>query len=342
MRIREICLSLTCCGLLAATAIAQTPEIQEKIQKQLATARLDATIADALKYNPSILAAQAKVREAEIALNSVRNSVMVEVAGQYGVVEKAREVFASTEKLYLAKQKQYRANGSFSILEMMQAEIEFHRAAATLAQLEADLMKLVGRAPGVPAPGTGANTTKSNASTPAPHDANSMAKNLADYLNSANDATRMPDLNSAMLKYWIATSAAPAGMIDKLKRVLEQPVRIEKEFKNVPVGEVLEYLREHGLQGIPMRIAPGNHLMTPIDMITGELPLSAWLQMVQDSVPELRLVVREYGLLVTTVDRVPTDGLMLHDLLRRMPAAESKPKEQPKEKTAETQPSKPK
>jgi len=339
MRIREICLSLTCGGLLAAPVIAQTQEIQEKVQKQLATAKLDATIADALKYNPSILAAQAKIREAEIELNALRNTVMVEVTGAYLVLEKAKQVLAATEEIYAAKRKNL-GHGQFAESELMQAKLELDRSASVVAQQEADLMKAVGRVPGKPAPGSGANANKGNVSAPVAPDANFTARILADYLGSP-DAARMPDLNSAMLNFWAAASGAPASMIDKLKRVLEQPVRIEKEFKNVPVGEVLEYLKDHGLSGIPMRMAPGNHLLTPIDLITAELPLSAWLQMVQDSAPALQFVVREYGLLVTTADRVPPDGLLLREVLRRTRAPESKAKEQVKEKAAESQSAKP-
>ena len=47
--------------------------------------------------------------------------------------------------------------------------------------------------------------------------------------------------------------------------------------------------------------------------MTGELPVGAWLQMFEDSVPDLRMVVREYGILVTTKDRVPQGALTVQD-----------------------------
>jgi hypothetical protein len=62
----------------------------------------------------------------------------------------------------------------------------------------------------------------------------------------------------------------------------------------------------------------------------------------QDSVPDLQLVVREYGLLVTTSERVPTDGILLGDFLRRIKASDVKAEEElRKKKATEPAPGKP-
>jgi hypothetical protein len=289
------------------------------------------------------VAKQAKIREAEIELNATRNNVMVAVTAQYGVVEKAREVFVATQKLYLLKQEQQRQGRAFSTLEMTQAEIEMNRAAAALVQQEAELMKLVGRVPGVPAQGSGGGGR--GGASPDAHPAPGGGPPGG---GLPNEAVRLWDLTERQLYTDLLSqarpaSAPPARMADKLKAALESPVHITKEFKNAPAREVLEFFKDKGLQGIPMRITPNNSLNVPIDLMTGELPLSAWLQAVQDSVPDLRFVVREYGLLVTSSDRVPPDGLLLGDFIRQIKVQETKAVQPKKdEKASESQPTKPK
>jgi hypothetical protein len=355
MRTREFFLSLTCFGLMAATAVGQTQEIQNALQKQHDQARanqtakptfegLEATIADALKYNPRVLAEQRKIRNAEAELNAIRNAVMVEVAAAYEVVNKSKQVLASAEKIHKLKQE-LRAQGQFSELEVVQAEIEVRRAADAVALCEAELMKLVGRVPGLAVPGADASKGASSPTEQGLKD-QVISPNLRWTLDfTGNNSSGTQFVPQAIVPFMNpGSSSVPAGnMADKLRAVLGQPVRVEKEFKDVPARQVLEFLRDQGMKGIPMRMTSSNLLMTQIDLMPGELPLSAWLVAIQDSVTDLRFVVREYGLLVTFTDRVPSDGLLLGDFLRRINVPAPKNADSKKEdKPAEAQPAKPK
>lgn len=67
----------------------------------------------------------------------------VEMLAAEVVLEKARQVRKNTEEIYRAKYDQWKANGSFSNLELKQSEIEWRRAQATEAQQEADYKKQV-------------------------------------------------------------------------------------------------------------------------------------------------------------------------------------------------------
>jgi hypothetical protein len=361
MRIHDLFLSLTCCGMLAATAIAQPPAGQETKPKPPEAAKpsqtsasapesLEATIADALKCNPKIQSALAELREAEIKLNETRNSVMVLVASQYRVLAKAKETFKTAEEIYNGKLEMYRRNKSFSMLELMQEKLQMDKAASSLAECEAELMKTVGRVPGLAALGSGTGVG-SAPGTAVVQD--SLMAQLRSQLNFNTSSLVLPanstivwDNRSALSQFANVALAPPAippnSMMDKLKAALDRPVKIDKELKGVPARQALDYLREHGMDGIPMRVTSGNSFNVPIDLMAGELPLRAWLQAMQDSVPDLQLVVREYGLLVTTSERVPTDGILLGDFLRRIKASDVKAEEElRKKKATEPAPGKP-
>jgi hypothetical protein len=326
MRIREYLLSPICCGLLATMAVGQTPEIQDAKNKQLEAERLEASIADALKYNPKIQTAQAQVREAEIKLNEARNTVIVQVAAAYRVLAKSKEVLKTAEEIYQAaldvERRKINASAPSIVLK---AKSDVDQAAANVAQCEAELMKLVGRVPGLPAQhGTGTAGTVGFTSDGAflpdlrlQYDLTDRLPNPKGTAPSSGTPTKNPQ-QAVPFSYPQSNPSPFSDMADKLTLALVHPLKIEKEFKNVPVHEVLGYIHDHAMKDIPMRFAVSNAIRYQIDLMAGELPLSAWLQAVQDTVPELRFVVREYGLLVTTADRVPNDGLLLGDFVRRI------------------------
>jgi hypothetical protein len=297
---------------------------------------LEAAIADALKSNPSLLAAQAQVREAELKLNATRNSLMVEVTAAHRLVVKAREILKSVQEMHKLKQDLQRKS-NLSFLEIIQSEIELNRAGAALAQAESDLIKLTGRLPGQPlkTTQTGWNDTWPAAIDLAwPSNTNwaVFADGTVRYWNPSTVPAVPGEARSGFFRVSEPAAVTSTSMSDKIKSVLDQPVRIDKPITGMSVRNVLEYLRERGMQNVPMRVVPGaKPLSEPIDLMAAELPIGAWLVAVQDSVPELRFVVREYGLLVTTADRVPSDGVLLGDFLRRAKAQESKPKSEGKE-----------
>src|SRR5579859_4554747 len=110
---------------------------------------LEAMIAAALKHNPDITHAEAKVAEANAALNSARLKVMQSVATAQGSLEGARATLKLTE-LLLEKQKSLSRMGAgvISKLEIDKAELEVQRAKAEVTTLEAQLAILQGKGPG--------------------------------------------------------------------------------------------------------------------------------------------------------------------------------------------------
>src|SRR5207237_8373668 len=98
----------------------------------------------------------------------------------------------------------------------------------------------------------------------------------------------------------------------------DKPVKIKEWKQPLPVDDVIEYLKKKAGVDFPIR-GLRMYKLSPVDLMAGELPLSAWLLAVEDAVPELRFVVREYGLLVTTKDRMPEDAVRLREFLRSTP-----------------------
>src|SRR4051794_8300619 len=116
MRTRELILSLIAGLTLLAGAVAQPkgdekkPDPKPAEQKKPAPAAdsLEGLIADAMKHNPDVQSALAKVREAEANLNKVRSEVMVQLAAQREVVRNAKEMLKSVEELHRVRQETYK------------------------------------------------------------------------------------------------------------------------------------------------------------------------------------------------------------------------------------------
>ena len=347
MRIRSL---LIPCLMLAAPAFGQQPpparpkppdKVGEKPKP--AADSLEAVIADALKNNPDIVAAQAKVREAENNLNKVRAEVMVAVAAQQDIVKQAKETFASAESIINQRRKLYKA-GQLSELEMLAAETEYQRAKSELVKVEADLHKLVGRVPGLAMPGgVGVSdsvwsdratvTEWSNRTINPPATWRSDVPVLFDY-RGKSVYTPIPMAES--LKWDLAGGGKAAGgssMIEKIRAALDKPVKVDKPFHDVPVQDVLAYLRDAAAKDVPFRAligTAGHPQQVPVSLMPGELPLAAWLIAIQDEASDLVFLVREYGILVTTRERAPKDAIPVAEFWRSSKAVKPKDEDKPK------------
>jgi hypothetical protein len=102
------------------------------------------------------------------------------------------------------------------------------------------------------------------------------------------------------------------AIADKIRTALDKPASVQ--FKQVPFGEALKELQKR--YDIPIVIMEGmNPVYTDgvIALQLDQVPLGAVFQALEDLRPELRLVVRDYGILVTYADRVPWGWLLLND-----------------------------
>jgi hypothetical protein len=123
------------------------------------------------------------------------------------------------------------------------------------------------------------------------------------------------------------------SMTEKAMVFLDKPVTFEKPA-DIPLKDVLEFIHDAAKSEVPFRIlaTTGEKRCT---LMTGSLPVGAWLLALEDESPDLRFAVREYGILVTTKDRVPEGATLLRNAwparehsakpVLDKPAAEKKP-----------------
>ena len=112
-------------------------------------------------------------------------------------------------------------------------------------------------------------------------------------------------------------------MADRIRACLNKKVKIEVK-EPLPFSQALNYFFDAAALDVPVRPL-GKIEAEKMDEMTfpkAELQVGAWLQVLQDSAPNVRFVVRDYGILVTTRDRVPDGAMTVEDFWKQ----DNKPK----------------
>jgi hypothetical protein len=315
-------------------------------------------LATALRNNPDIRVAEAKLREAEANLNKARIQVMQTVVSLKNAVDAQKKAVEMAE-LSHKRNMELKSNNVISDAEVQQSEALLAKAKADLAKLEADLAIPLGRLPGKYGTADGSsNTIFQGLST---NDgvwvdwgnANlSVTSNPWIYLGQSTfpgqwtpQAQWQLGLNNTLFNpnqgNWnvtpgqgtrtvinmpadftssVTVKSAPGSIADKIRTALDKPIKVEWK-QPMPLTQVIEFLRSKAETDVPFRILVDTASKEErIDLMNGELPLGAWLQAVEDSIPQLIIVVRDYGVVVTTRGRLPQDAESLRDFWRRAKA----------------------
>jgi hypothetical protein len=328
--------------LLTATAVIAQPPAVEK-GKAPATSQpkapaktdlnsLEALIADALKSHPDLRVAEAKVRDAEAALNQTRFQIIRQVTTAYTAAQEAKSTLKAAELLmdYHTRLREKSAT-TVSELELQKARLEVERARSEVAKHESELNLLVGRAKAQQ--GATVFWELAGREMAFGSDGRWLATGMADGTVQLWDPATGKAISSGATgnaawgdSHYVA-KVPPGTMSERIRAALAKPIRIEGGKQAMPLTEAIEMLQKKGGADIPIRVLPTVPRANTVELMAGELPLSAWLQMIEDSIPELRFVVREYGILATTRDRRPEDAMPLGEFRRR---TEPKPKEEEK------------
>lgn len=270
---------------------------------------LEEMIARAMKDNPDVRVAEAKLREAEAELNRARLQVTKKVLAlhqtrktQQALIESAEVSFKSAEAALKLRTTQFRAGrvpedefeGTKANLE--QAKIKLIDAKAKLADIEAEIPYLMGKQP------TDVVATNLRVSP-----VYSLSLTLDDRKDPEN--TKQP---------------LSASMAEKIRKALNTSVQLKVE--NTPLPDVLEYLGEKTGVSFHVRGGWGSLKNDTMNLQLGEVPLGAALQAIGDSEPSLQFLVRDYGILVVNVDTgtIPPPGAIRVETLWK--AEQTKPK----------------
>jgi hypothetical protein len=331
MRTRTTDLARLTLGLLTAALLAGPPLVHAQPatttnppdKKDQAKAKevgpadkptLEDMLAEALKNNPDIRVADAKLSEAEAELNRTRLQVMQKVATFYATRKAAQAKVVRAEQ-DLVRARKLQASRAVAEEDYRAVEHALIVAKAELDLIEAEMPALLGKPP------QKAVGEKPEQADPAVQHALQYLKRIQG-LPESNTESALRRLLEAYHQEGAAHSV-PGTVADKIRKALDKPIKVD--FRDVPFSRVLEELQD--MTGIVIRnrlavYREGNPKITL--KFPEPLPLRAVLQALQDELPPLtieggsttdvRFVVREYGLLVVPTGNVPPGSVLLHHL----------------------------
>jgi hypothetical protein len=256
-------------------------------------------LAEALKNNPDIKVAEAKLQEAAAILERARLLVTQKIVTHQQALRSQKEQVTAAED-NLKRMITLRDKGAIPMSLVETARTSLVLAKAKLAELEAELPYLLGRQP----------ATKDN-----PRAENQRLRYLL-AITQAQAAWERHAVEQGVR--WLAREVGKgagvrASMADKIRKALDTPVNVN--FDATPLRDALEYF-ENRVGGVSFRIISGeaNLKDQPLDLSLKEkVSLGAAIQGIQDSLPDIRFAVRDYGVLVTSKERLPPDAVLLLD-----------------------------
>ncbi|MFO0965842.1 MAG: hypothetical protein U0793_09705 [Gemmataceae bacterium] len=312
-----------------SNAVAQTPEIQDKIDKALSGKRkeLDELLQQALKLNPDIRLAEAKLREAEAQFNKTRLEVLQKVVTaqqQIRIAEAAlqeatrrldRVRALHTSKAVSAEE----VDTALAVVQRYKAELDLAKAAlpALIGEQPAELrgkdspemirrlyLDLLGRAP-------------------TPEEIKAGSGDLTAAFNRILDGRgrEWKVLHEAVRG---VKEVIDAEQAEKVRKFLATP--FAGDYREIAPKAILDLIAEK-TKGVnidvryPFADDVGSRLF-----LKEAAPMGAVLQWFEDNYP-VRFVLREYGIVVSERGAVPPGALPVLDFWKR---AEKDTKASPK------------
>ena len=236
---------------------------------------LDQLLTQAMDENPGIVAMKAKVAMAEADLRNIRFEVAWKLVVCRNEVEaQQRAVGLARERLALMAEANKRAAATVGLQELQAAKNTLIDAEAKLARARSELQFLIGQSP---------------------------------------SAVFAPSASSSVPTALRAPLQIPHGpTVERIREDLGATTQME--FLDQPLSDVVAYLKD--LHRIEIQIDGGaledaglNSDM-PITLNIKGIRLGAALQLLDDKLRDLKWVVRDYGILVTTPERAQEAGYM--------------------------------
>jgi hypothetical protein len=254
---------------------------------------LEEALAQALKDNPDLKVAAAKLNEAEAQLSRTRLQVVQKVVMQHRAIEQAKAALVLASAQYERVKRLHQVRGA-SREELDQAEQQFGQAKAKLADTEAEMAFLRGK-----------SAAKSSTSK-------QYREAYDNYLRALVGTTYFAPAVGYYRQYgpYPVPHAVKGPVADKWRKALNR--RISLKFTDTTAEEMIRSLRKDN-PDVPIRVIGkfGSLDMETVDL--KDVPFGAALQFIEDVLPSHRIVVREYGLLIAPKDRVPPGAVLLHE-----------------------------
>lgn len=258
--------------------------------------RTEAAIAAALAHDPDVKMAQAKIQLAEAELAKARQAATLKVLSLNARAEQAKsDVRAAEAKLRHVIELARTGIQPETEAGVAREKVEAAKAALAAAETELKLLTGGGAAPHARAA-----------------DPTALAW-FAERLGAGQGLDGLSGIEVEFLR--TARSATVKGPIpDRLRAALDKPVRLPKG--QVRFEGLMDAFADAGFD-VSIR-SPGG--FPAFDSDGGELPIGAWLQLLQDESGRT-FYVREYGLLFADKKAAPPDAPTLTEFWKQKPPA---------------------
>jgi hypothetical protein len=248
-------------------------------------ATIEEMLATALKYNPDIRLSEVKVRDAEGELNRTRLRVMQRVIALHHTIQ-AQQAEVARVRARVKRLSGLVSNRAVQRSLLEEARQDLLRERSKLSELKAELPYLLGK----------------------------QDESLA------QEAVRT-EVQIGTRRYPPSRIRAP--MAGRLLKALDKV--IEVDYKAVTLDKLLEDLQEKA-EGVPIHrnLALADLGGLKFGMRLGKVPLGSALLALQDALPGLQVLARNYGILVTWEHQVPLGAVRLFDFWKNRPGARSR------------------
>jgi hypothetical protein len=297
---------------------------------------LEGALEEALRNNPDLKVAQAKVAEAQAVLHQVQLQLAQKVVQAHYAVEAAQAVVE-------VRKREFERFRSMAQERTVPADVVAEKekllagAKAQAASAEADLAYLLGKGAGREyQPAEALIRGKLRALDAAmqrakedPGEAERLRQAITVEYNRvleearrlqvegrSEEARRYEETYRAWVRALAAAAQGPTA--EKVREALRRPVSVN--FNDVPLRQALQDLEK--LSGLHIQAGNMGEGRT-VNARLERVPLASVLQLLEDVMPGYRIVVRDYGLLVAHETQLPPGAVGLADLRKGAPSGGS-------------------
>ncbi|MBI3409092.1 MAG: hypothetical protein HY040_12160 [Planctomycetes bacterium] len=271
---------------------------QDQKAKKESNLSLEEMLAQALKKNVDILAAQAKVRDAEIELNRVRQQVLHKIVSTVAEIQAQKALVDEYFARYQRERDLY-SKGASNAADFGAAKATYEKGKADLAVIEARLPYLIGKQ--LPAEGVSVST-------------GDLALEQA---RSDRTVLLWESLDQAHRAAQTKPQPIQETMAEKIRAALNTEVTCD--FENAELSRVLEVFAGK-TKGINFQLGPKMPKDMSVTMkIAAPVPLGAAMQWFEDHYQGTRWVIRDYGIILVPSNSVPPGAILLQDFWKAPP-----------------------